>query len=198
MSPSTYTSLQLDALRELANIGSGNAGTSLSQMLGRAVDLAVPNAFVLPLADAVDAVGKSDADVVGVVIPLEGEMDAIVLLVFPVADAATLCSLLGVELDSEVGLSALGEIGNILGSAYVGAIEAMTGLELTVTPPQAVTDMLGAIVATVLATRAAETDNALILDSSLRVEDESCSLTFLLLPAAGGVAEILARMGVGA
>jgi chemotaxis protein CheC len=198
MSPSTYTSLQLDALRELANIGSGNAGTSLSQMLGRPVDLAVPNAFVLPLADAVDAVGKADEDVVGVVIPLEGEMDAVVLLVFPVADAATLCSLLGVELDTEVGLSALGEIGNILGSAYVGAIEAMTGLDMTVTPPQAVTDMLAAIVATVLASRAGETDSALILDSSLAVEGESCSLTFLLLPAAGGVQEILTRMGLPA
>jgi chemotaxis protein CheC len=198
MSPTSFTTFQLDALRELANIGSGTAGTALSQMLGRSVDISVPNAFVLPLAEAVDAVGAAEEDVTGVVIPLQGELDAVVLLVFPVADAATLCGLLGVEAGTEVGLSALSEIGNILGASYVGAIAAMTGLELDLTPPQTVTDMLAAIVSTVLASRAAETDTAMILDSELQVEGEACSLGFMLLPAAGEVQEMLKRMGVDA
>ena len=198
MSPTPFTTFQLDALRELANIGSGTAGTALSQMLGRSVDISVPNAFVLPLAEAVDAVGAAEEDVTGVVIPLQGELDAVVLLVFPVADAATLCGLLGVEAGTEVGLSALSEIGNILGASYVGAIGAMTGLELDLTPPQTVTDMLAAIVSTVLASRAAETDTAMILDSELQVEGEACSLGFMLLPAAGEVQEMLKRMGVDA
>ena len=198
MSPTTFTTFQLDALRELANIGSGTAGTALSQMLGRSVDISVPNAFVLPLAEAVDAVGSPEEDVTGVVIPLQGELDAVVLLVFPVADAATLCGLLGVEAGTDVGLSALGEIGNILGASYVGAIAAMTGLDLDLTPPQTVTDMLAAIVSTVLASRSAGTDTAMILDSELQVEGEACSLSFLLLPAAGEVQEMLKRMGVDA
>jgi chemotaxis protein CheC len=194
----TFTTFQLDALRELANIGSGTAGTALSQMLGRSVDISVPNALVLPLADAVDAVGAPEEDVTGVVIPLQGDLDAIVLLVFPVADAATLCGLLGVEAGTDVGLSALSEIGNILGASYVGAIGAMTGLELDLTPPQTVTDMLAAIVSTVLASRATDTDTAMILDTGLTVEGEACSLSFLLLPAAGEVQEMLKRMGVDA
>jgi len=198
MSPTSFTTFQLDALRELANIGSGTAGTALSQMLGRSVDISVPNAFVLPLAEAVDAVGAAEEDVTGVVIPLQGELDAVVLLVFPVADAATLCGLLGVEAGTEVGLSALSEIGNILGASYVGAIAAMTGLDLDLTPPQTVTDMLAAIVSTVLASRAADTDTAMILDSELQVEGEACSLGFMLLPAAGEVQEMLKRMGVDA
>jgi chemotaxis protein CheC len=198
MSPTPFTTFQLDALRELANIGSGTAGTALSQMLGRSVDISVPNAFVLPLAEAVDAVGAAEEDVTGVVIPLQGELDAVVLLVFPVADAATLCGLLGVEAGTDVGLSALSEIGNILGASYVGAIAAMTGLDLDLTPPQTVTDMLAAIVSTVLASRAAETDTAMILDSELQVEGEACSLGFMLLPAAGEVREMLKRMGVDA
>ena len=191
-----YTALQLDALRELANIGSGTAGTALSQMLGRPVDISVPNALALPLAEAVDAVGEPEEDVTGVVIPLAGDMQAIVVLIFPVADAATLCGLLGVDAGTEVGLSALGEIGNILGASYVGSLSAMTGLALEPTPPQTVTDMLAAIVSTVLAANATTTDTALILDSELTVEGESCSLSFLLLPAAGGVDELLARMGM--
>ena len=198
MSTTTLSTLQLDALRELANIGSGTAGTALSQMLGRSVDISVPNALVLPLAEAVDAVGSAAEDVTGVVIPLQGDLDAVVLLVFPVADAAALCGLLGVEAGTEVGLSALSEIGNILGASYVGAIAAMTGLDLDLTPPQAVTDMLAAIVSTVLASRAADTDTAMILDSELTVEGEACSLGFLLLPAAGEVREVLTRMGVEA
>jgi chemotaxis protein CheC len=198
MSPTLFTSFQLDALRELANIGSGTAGTALSQMLGRPVDISVPNAFVLPLAEAVDAVGAPEEDVTGVVIPLRGELDAVVLLVFPIADAAALRGLLGVEAGTDVGLSALSEIGNILGASYVGAIAAMTGLDLDLTPPQTVTDMLAAIVSTVLATRSAGTDTAMILDSELQVEGEACSLSFLLLPAAGEVQQMLTRMGVEA
>jgi chemotaxis protein CheC len=198
MSSTTLTTIQLDALRELANIGSGTAGTALSQMLGRSVDISVPNAFVLPLAEAVDAVGTADEDVTGVVIPLQGDLDAVVLLVFPVSDAATLCGLLGVEAGTEVGLSALSEIGNILGASYVGAIAAMTGLDLDLTPPQTVTDMLAAIVSTVLASRSADSDSAMILDSELTVEGEACSLSFLLLPAAGEVQQVLTRMGVEA
>lgn len=196
MSP--FTTLQLDALRELANIGSGTAGTALSQLLGRSVDISVPNAFVLPLADAVEAVGSPGEDVTGVVIPLAGDMDAVVLLVFPVRDAGTLAAMLGVEPGTEDAVSALSEIGNILSASYIGSLGAMTGLELDLTPPQTVTDMLAAIVATVLASRAQGTDTALILDSELQVEGEQCSLSFLLLPEPGGVREILSRMGVEA
>jgi chemotaxis protein CheC len=195
---STFTSLQLDALRELANIGSGTAGTALSQMLGRSVHISVPNAFVLPLAEAVEAVGASEEVVTGVAIPLAGDMDAVVLLVFPVADAAALCGMLGVEAGSEDAVSALGEIGNILGASYIGSLGAMTGLDLDLTPPQTVTDILAAIIATVIASRPEGTDTALILDSELRVEGEHCSLSLLLLPEPGGVREILARMGVEA
>jgi chemotaxis protein CheC len=125
-------------------------------------------------------------------------MDAIVLLVFPVQDAAALCGMLGVEAGTEDAISALGEIGNILSASYITSLSAMTGLELDLTPPQTVTDMLAAIVATVLASRASDTDTALILDSELRVEGEECSLSFLLLPEPGGVGEILVRMGVEA
>jgi chemotaxis protein CheC len=195
---STFTTMQLDALRELANIGSGTAGTALSQMLGRSVDISVPNALVLPLAEAVEAVGPAEQEVTGVAIPLAGDMDAIVLLVFPTEDAGTLAAMLGVEPGTEDAISALGEIGNILSASYIGSLAAMTGLELDLTPPQTVTDMLAAIVATVLASRSEGTDTALILDSELRVEGEQCSLSFLLLPEAGGVREILSRMGVEA
>ncbi|WP_051471825.1 chemotaxis protein CheC [Patulibacter minatonensis] len=193
---STYSALQLDALREIANIGSGTAGTSLAGMLGRAVDLSVPHVQALPLADAVDAVGDPAGATTAALLPIMGDLDGVILLLFRPDAADTLCRLLGVEPGSEVGLSALSEIGNILGTSYLGAIAAMTGLALEPKPPEVVTDVLGAIVSSVLTHVAGGEDVALVLDTRLRVEDEACALSFLLVPEGDGVQELLARLGL--
>ena len=192
-----FTDTQLDALRELANIGSGTASTSLSGMLGRPVDISVPAAAALTFADAIDTIGAPEEEVTGVVLGVVGEMEGIVLLLMRVADAAGLCGLLGVDADSEMGQSALGEIGNIVGTAYINALAQMTGLEIEPSPPQAATDMLGAIVASVLTGVAGADDVALVLDSDLEVEGEDCSLSFLMLPTRDGVEELLGRLGLG-
>ncbi len=191
-----YTDIQLDALRELANIGSGKASGALSSMLGRAVDITVPSASVLPMAEAVGTIGDPEAEYTGVVIPVVGEMPASVLLLFTPKDAELMCTLLGVESGTEIGVSALMEIGNIVGTSYINALAEMTGMELEPAPPGAATDMLGAIVETVLAERAGAGDAALLLDSDLVVEREDCSVSFLLVPDAGGVELMLGRLGL--
>ena len=192
-----YTEMQLDALRELANIGSGTAATSLSAMLGRPIDVSVPSARALELAEAVDAVGPADAEVTGVVLGVSGSIDAVVLLVFTVESAETLCELLGVEPGTDMGESALSEIGNIVGCSYIGAFASMTGLALEPTPPSTATDFLGAVVASVLAGAALDTDVALVLDTDLIVEGSECSFGFLLVPDHNGVNELLTRLGMG-
>jgi chemotaxis protein CheC len=192
-----FTEIQLDALRELANIGSGTASTSLSGMLGRSVDISVPAAAALTFADAIDTIGPPEEEVTGVVLGVVGQMEGIVLLLMRVADASVLCSLLGVDANSEMGQSAIGEIGNIVGTSYINALAQMTGLEIEPSPPQSATDMLGAIVASVLAGVAGAEDVALILDSDLKVEGEDCSVSFLMLPTRDGVEELLGRLGLG-
>src|SRR6218665_2670862 len=117
-----YTDLQLDALRELANVGSGTASTALSSMLGRSVDISVPHAYVLPMAEAVSAIGDPEADATGVVLGVVGDMGASVLLLFTPSDAAQMCAFLGVEAGTEIGDSALMEIGNIMGASYLNAL----------------------------------------------------------------------------
>jgi chemotaxis protein CheC len=191
-----YTEMQLDALRELANIASGTAATALSQMLGREIGLNVPRALALPLADAVDAAGDPSETVSAVALPVEGALGALVLLLIPVASSEILCRLLGVEPGTEVGDSALGEIGNILGASYLRALGSMTGLELLPTPPHVITDLLGAVVASLLAQTAGHGDTALYLDSELDVSGEPCSISFMLLPQEGGVNDLLAPLGL--
>ncbi len=192
-----YTELQLDALRELANIASGNAATALSQMLAREIELSVPRALSLPLGEACEAVGTADEHVTGVVLPVNGQLEALVLLLFGERDAATLCSLLGVEPATEIGDSALGEIGNILGASYINALATMTGLDMQPGPPQLASDMLGAIVASVLAGTAQESDSALLMDSEMDVAGAPCSLTFLMLPTSGSAHQLLVPLGLG-
>ena len=192
----TYNDTQLDALRELANIGAGNASTALSGMLGRPVDLTVPDARVVPMAQAVEEIGSPESEITGIALGVEGDMPSIVLMLLTPADASAVCTLLGLEPDSEYAESALGEIGNVVGTSYLNALAGMTGLEIEPTPPATVTDFLGAIVESVLAVRAAASDRTLLLDSSLVIEGEDCSIVFLLVPDHGGAEELLERIGV--
>jgi chemotaxis protein CheC len=192
-----YSAFQLDALRELANIGSGTASSALSSMLGRSIDISVPQARVLPFADAVEATGPAESEVTGSVLGVVGEMSATGLLLVPPEDAGRLLGMLGVEPDSELAASALGEIGNVVGTSYINALAGMAGLDIEPTPPATATDMLGALVASVLAGQAGDGDVALMLDSALEVEGEDCSVSFLLVPDQGGVDLLLSRLGLG-
>lgn len=191
-----YTELQLDALRELANIGSGTASTALSSMLGRSVDISVPTATALPFAEAVEATGPAEAEITGIVLGILGDMDGTVLLLVPPADADAICRMLGVEPGEEFALSALAEVGNILGTSYINALASMTDMEIEPTPPATATDMLGAIVESVLAGAAMAGDVALMLDSNLVVEGDDCAIAFLLVPDRGGVELLLSRLGL--
>jgi len=193
--PTTYTELQLDALRELANIGSGTAGTALSALLGRAVDISVPSVGAMDLQEAVEAVGEPGREVRATLVPIKGDLRGSALLIFPPEDAARLCGMLGVDGDGEEGSSALAEVGNILCASYLTALGQMLGMEIEPCPPETAWDLLGAIVATVLLGQG-EADGALLLDSDLVVEGESCGLSFLLLPAGDGSAGLLERLGL--
>lgn len=189
--------MQLDALRELANIGSGNAGTALGSMLGTSVDISVPTAAALPLADAVAAAGEADDLRYGVVVPVVGDLDATAVLLFPESDARTMCGIYGLDPATPDGASVLGEIGNILGSNYINVLGQMVGWDLEPAPPQVVHDMLGAILQSVLLGRGEDVETVLVLDSALHVEDgHDCSLSFLLLPSGDGIVELLGRLGL--
>ena len=195
MSPQ-FNEVQLDALRELANIGAGTASTALSSMLGRSIDLSVPDARVLPIEDAVSQLGSAEDEITAIVLGVEGELPATVLMLLTPEDAEKVCGMLGLSPEDELAPSALGEIGNVVGTSYLNALAGMTGIEVEPTPPATVTDFLGAIVESVLASRATASDRALLMDSSLVIEREDCSIAFLLVPDHGGAEELLARIGV--
>jgi chemotaxis protein CheC len=191
-----YNAIQLDALRELTNVASGTAATALSQLIGREVELSVPLVQSLPLLEAIQGAGSAESSLSGVAIPVEGDFDAIMLMLIPPGHGETLCRLLGVEPGSELADSALREVGNILGAAYLGALGSMTGLSLFPQPPLLGRSGLGDMVATVLADRPDGLDAVLMLDAELEIVAEVCDLTFLLLPSAESAFEMLAPFGL--
>ena len=149
-----------------------------------------------PLAEAIEAAGDPEAEITAIVLGIVGELDGTVLLLVTPSEADALCAILGLEPGSEFIPSALGEIGNIVGTSYINALCQMTGMEMEPTPPATATDMLGALVATVLAGQADTSDVALMLDSQLQVEGEACAVSFMLVPTQGGVGELLSRLGL--
>lgn len=132
--------LELDALREIANIGCGNAATALSRMVGgKAVRIDMPR--VLPArAEALLAAGEGDGRVVGAVLEIEGGVTGRMVLLWPENDARELVSLLGgiEEPDdaAEPKPSALAELANVVCSACLTGIATLTRLPLQPTPPR--------------------------------------------------------------
>jgi chemotaxis protein CheC len=194
--PLTLNDAQLDALKELANIGSARAAGALSVLLSREVDISVARARTLTLADAVTSCGELESEMTSVTLRVAGDLAGQVLMLVPPAEAGRLCSLLGAEPGTEVGDSALREIGNILGTSYLGGLAAMTGLDLVPSPPRLTTDMLGALVSSLVVLVAGAEELVLLLDSELRVAGQECPVAFMLLPTAGTVPGLLAPLGL--
>ena len=190
-----FSDLQLDAMRELGNIGSGTAATALSSLIGVPVDIDIARASALPITEAVAAAAPADAAITAVVLPIGGDLDARVIILMAPRTVETVCGLLGVAAGDEMADSALCEVGNILGASYVRALGTMIGAHLEPRPPELVNDLLRVVLAAALLA-SGEDEVALLLESTLTVNDIECSPSFLFVPSAGGLTRIFDRLGV--
>ncbi|MGH7508703.1 MAG: chemotaxis protein CheC [Gemmatimonadales bacterium] len=181
---------QLDAMREVANIGAGHAATALSQMTNRTIMITVPRVNVRPLEDARDMVGPPDSVTAAILMHMMGDLTGRALLLFPEPAARTLCDFL---LRREPGTtqsfdpmeqSSLKEAGNILASAYLNALSDFMGMMLVPSVPSLVIDLSGAILMSAHLNFGHDRDHAFCVETSFRVEGAAESLGghFLLLP----------------
>jgi chemotaxis protein CheC len=181
---------QLDAMREVANIGAGHAATALSQMTNRTIMITVPRVNVRPIEDACDMVGTPDEVIAAILMHMMGDLTGRALLLFPERSARTLCDfLLRRELGSTTSFgvmeqSGLKEAGNILASAYLNALSDFMGMMLVPSVPSLVIDLSGAILTTAHLNFGHERDYAFCVETSFRVEGATEPLGghFLLLP----------------
>ena len=181
---------QLDAIREVANIGAGHAATALSGMTNRTIMITVPRVYVRPLEDACDLVGAPDSVTAAVLMHMMGDLTGRALVLFPQRSAYTLCDFLfrrpmgGTTELGPMEQSGLKEAGNILASAYLNALSDFMGMMLVPSVPSLVIDLSGAVLTTAHLNFGHDRDYVFCVDTSFRVEGTTEPLRghFLLLP----------------
>jgi chemotaxis protein CheC len=198
------STLELDALKEIGNIGSGNAATALAQMLGAKVDMTVPRVSVLDLEDVPELIGGADLPVVGIYLSASGSAPANILFILSIEKACLLIDMLTGkqpgettvnDLD-EIGISALMELGNIITASYLNALSVFTSLDFRPSVPALGMDMAAAILDAILAQFGAVADHILVLETEFKKSGQDIIGHFFLLPEPGSLEVILAALGV--
>jgi chemotaxis protein CheC len=181
----TLKAHQLDALREVANIGAGHAATALSQMTNRTIMIAVPEVNVRPLEDVAELFGSADAVISAVLMHMMGDLTGRTMILFPNESARNLCDILlrrapGTTQEQ----SGLKEVGNILVSAYLTALSDFMGMMLVPSVPSLVIDQAGAILTTTYLNFGHDRDYVFCVETAFQVAGASEQLHghFLLLP----------------
>jgi len=199
---------QIDVLRELGNIGAGNAATSLSVMLDEGVGISVPEVKILDYDGVVRVVGDPEELGVAIMIQFSGDVRGIVLFVLAYDEANNIGDLLvgnvyhseegseDLDMMSEMKLSTIKEIGNILGCSYLGSIGTMTGLTFEISVPYVAIDMVGAILSAPLLLFSIDNSKILLVEESFATESRSMKSHVILFADIGSLNTILSRLGL--
>ena len=194
--------MQYDVLREIGNIGAGNATTALSQMLDMKMDMSVPNVALLPFNEISSFIGSEEEIVVGILLGMEGEVNGMMMFIFDTVSAHHLVnSLMHTDNDecghefSEIETSALNEIGNIVSGSYLTAISTLTGLKMISTVPNLTIDMIGALLNVPAAEFGKYGDKLLLIQSQFG-EIDFVKGYFLLIPELESYDKILSSLGM--
>lgn len=196
------TDLQLDALREIGTIGAGNAATGLSKMLNKRISISVPSTKVVKLEKVPELLGGAESLVVAVYFQVIGLFLGSILLIFSLKEALRLVDMLldrkngETQILDEFSSSALKELGNISAGSYLSALSEVVKMRLMHSIPGLATDMLQAVLDGVLIKLALEAENALVVDTEFKVEENKVQGHFLFLPEPEGLEVVLEKLGV--
>jgi chemotaxis protein CheC len=181
--------LQLDALREVANIGAGHAATALSQMTNRRIMISVPEINVARLEDVPNILGDAQAVVAAVLMHMLGYLTGRTLLLFPEPVARRLCDMLlrrplgTTKAFDTIEQSCLKEAGNILSGAYMNALSDFMGMLLLPSVPSLVVDVSAAVLTTTYLNFGHDRDFVFCVETEFSIEaEEGLRGHFLLLP----------------
>jgi len=206
MDPRELGARQLDALREVANIGAGHAATALSQMVNTRIMVDIPEIKIVRLEDVGELVGEPDEVVSAVMMRLLGDVTGRTLQIFPWRTAVQLTKVLmqqrGRAFDAEefgeVEQSALKEVGNILVGAYINALSEFMGLMLIMSPPSIAIDTAQAVLATSYLNFGEHQDYVFAVNTRLGMDsDTALGAHFLLLPDDASLRVILRALRIG-
>lgn len=196
--------IHLDILREIGNIGAGNAVTSLASIINKKINMDVPKVRILDFKDVSDALGQADMVVSGIYFDLEGELQGNVLLILNSDSTFTLLNMLFnrnndkndiTQLD-DIEKSAVSEIGNILVGSYITAISTFTNFKLKISPPSLAIDMAGAILSVPAIQFGEISDKVLFIETTFSEGDNKVIGDFFLIPDYNSYDKLLKSFGV--
>ncbi|WP_342512582.1 chemotaxis protein CheC [Sporosarcina sp. FSL K6-1522] len=202
------TDMHLDVLKEIGNIGAAHAATSMSQLLGRKIDMYVPKVELVSFDDMFELAGGSEKIVAGIFLRIEGDLSGSMFFVLPLDSANHFIQRLtgdgSFDFNSptlpEMGVSAMQEVGNILSGSYLSALSDFTGLKIYPTVPSLSVDMVGAIVSFGLIEISHYSDEVIVIDTQIREEGEegisNVDGHFFLLPDPPSYLTIFRSLGV--
>ena len=193
---------QFDVLREIGNIGAGNATTALSQMINQKVDMKVPKVELLDFNQLTNIVGGPENLVVGILLTIEGEINGMMMFMLEQKSAHHLINILmGKALDdfssfTEMDISAMLEIGNIISGAYLYSLSSLTNLMIKQSVPGISIDMAGAILSVPAIEFGKVGDKALLIQSQFGDEQLQVDGYFILIPTMESYDVILNSLGM--
>ena len=194
--------LELDTLREIGSIGTGNAANALSSMLGCKVTIEMPEVKIMGYNEAIDWIGGPETVTAGVLARLEGEINGIILSIQHMEFINLVLQHMignGVEdyqqLD-ELGISALLEVGNIMISAFANAMAGLTDMKIRLTVPAFAVDMQGAIIAVPMAEFGGQSDYIMTIGANFICNGREVPCRILLSPDVRSLNFLLEKLGV--
>ena len=195
--------MQFDVLREIGNIGAGNATTALSQMLSAKVDMKVPKIELLEFQELAELIGGAENIVVGILLTLQDDIDGMMMFLLEKTSAKNIVRMLmggygenGAEEFSEMELSAMQEIGNIIAGAYLSSLSTLTNLTITSSVPYMAIDMAGAILSVPAIEFGKISDKALLIQTEFGDEGTDVNGYFILIPTLESYSRILTSLGL--
>ncbi|MBU5454625.1 chemotaxis protein CheC [Caproiciproducens sp. MSJ-32] len=192
------TSFQLDALKEVTNIGAGNSATSLSMLLGTKIDMSVPSVNLIEFEELLNS--NKENEVVAVLVKVFDDIPGSILYVFEKDIALKMISKM-ISKDeaalTEMGISVISEIGNIIASSFMNSIVAFTNLKATVSVPAVANDMLSAILVTTFVETGQYQEYVLDIETLfIGSGEDKLEGHFYFVPAPGSLEKILEALGI--
>jgi len=194
--------VQYDVLKEIGNIGAGNATTALATMLQVKVDMKVPKVALLDFQELPEILGGAENIIAGILLTLSGNIDGMMMFVLERDAAHSMVNMLmgqDVPLDadfSEMETSALQEIGNIITGAYLSSLSNLTQMAINASVPYIAIDMAGAILSVPAIEFGKIGDKALLIQTEFGEKDTQVNGFFILIPTLDSYNAILTSLGL--
>ncbi len=193
--------MYFDVLKEIGNIGAGNATTAISNMLNLKVNMDVPKVEFMKVQELPTAISAEEETVVGIYLEVESDIGGSMMFLLKMGSAQYLVNhLMGrpddyAEEFNEMDISAIKEIGNIISGSYLSALSTMTNMVITSSVPCLAIDMAGAILSVPAIQFGQYGDNALLIQTEFG-DDVKIQGFFILMPDVESYDKILTSLGI--